>query len=80
MHKRQTAILLALAGIILFSTKAIFVKLAYQFNADPITMLLLRMVFSLPFYVFFAFYRNYEKSIATHKDYGLLILFGFRLI
>ena len=52
MHKRQTAILLALAGIILFSTKAIFVKLAYQFNADPITMLLLRMVFSLPFYVF----------------------------
>jgi len=40
-------------------------------------MLLLRMVFSLPFYVFFAFYRNSEKSIATHKDYGLLILFGF---
>ena len=77
MHKRQTAILLALAGIILFSTKAIFVKLAYQFNADPITMLLLRMVFSLPFYVFFAFYRNSEKSIATNKDYGLLILFGF---
>ena len=45
-------ILIALGGAILFSTKAIFVKLAYRdANVDPLTLLALRMIFSLPFYV-----------------------------
>jgi drug/metabolite transporter (DMT)-like permease len=42
---------LAVAGSILFSGKAIVVKLAYRYGVDPITLIALRMVFSLPFFV-----------------------------
>lgn len=34
-----------------FSAKAVVVKLAYRYNVDPITVLSLRMGFSLPFFV-----------------------------
>ena len=74
---RQIAVGLGLTGIILFSTKAIFAKLAYQYGADAISLLLLRMVFSLPFYLFFALYRNQEKITASKNDYLWVLLFGF---
>jgi drug/metabolite transporter (DMT)-like permease len=49
-------VLIALSGAICFSTKAIFVKLAYHDTAvDAISLLALRMVFSLPFFVVSAF-------------------------
>ena len=35
----------------LFSTRAILIKLAYAYQVDPITFLTLRMVFSLPFFL-----------------------------
>ena len=45
-------VLIALAGAICFSTKAVFVKLAYRDTGiDAITLLALRMLFSLPFFV-----------------------------
>jgi drug/metabolite transporter (DMT)-like permease len=43
--------LLAATGAILFSMKAIIVKLAYALSVDPETLLALRMGFSLPFYL-----------------------------
>lgn len=44
--------LIALTGAIFFSTKAIFVKLAFnETRVDATTLLALRMLFSLPFYV-----------------------------
>ena len=42
---------LAIAGSVLFSGKAIVVKLAYRYGVDPATLLALRMAFSLPFFV-----------------------------
>jgi len=42
--------LFAAAGAALFSTKAIFIKLAYAETIDPETLLALRMILSLPFY------------------------------
>ncbi len=41
----------AAIGAVLFSTKAIIVKLAYDVRLDPETLLALRMAFSLPFYL-----------------------------
>jgi drug/metabolite transporter (DMT)-like permease len=53
--RRRNGYLLAAAGAILFSAKAVLVKLAYGQGsvpeADAITLLALRMAFSLPFYV-----------------------------
>ena len=43
--------LLAVMAAILFSTKAIFVKLAYQYEVDAVGLLMLRMTFSLPFFL-----------------------------
>ena len=45
-------ILICLLGAVCFSTKAIFVKLAYRnTHIDAVSLLALRMIFSLPFFV-----------------------------
>lgn len=64
-------ILLGVLGIVLFSSKAVMVKLAYQYKVDAITILLLRMLFSFPFYLVIAYlYRNKNQEIkTTQKDY-----------
>ncbi|MBC8036399.1 MAG: DMT family transporter [Rhizobiales bacterium] len=46
----MTGYLLALAGTAMFSSKAIFVKLAYVENPDALLVLTWRMIFSLPFF------------------------------
>ncbi|MSP94446.1 MAG: DMT family transporter [Alphaproteobacteria bacterium] len=46
----------AAAGAILFSIKAIIVKLAYEIDVDPETLLALRLGLSLPFYLAVGFY------------------------
>ena len=43
--------LIALIGAILFSTKAVLVKLAYQYDIDAVSLLMLRMLFSLPVFL-----------------------------
>jgi hypothetical protein len=45
-----SSLLIAGLGSILFSAKAIVVKLCYQYGVDPATVLSLRMLFSLPFF------------------------------
>jgi len=55
-------IVICLLGSIFFSTKAIFVKLAYrEAPVDAITLLAMRMLFSLPFFVVSAFVSS-QKS------------------
>ena len=50
-----TGFFITLTGAILFSTKAIFVKLVFQSTqVDAVTLLTLRMLFALPFYLFAA--------------------------
>lgn len=70
---------LGVLGIVLFSSKAVMVKLAYNYKVDAISILLLRMLFSFPFYVLII-YLNRNKNTdlgANHKDYVWLVLFGF---
>jgi drug/metabolite transporter (DMT)-like permease len=49
--KRSAGYLLAASGAALFSTKAIFIKLAYQEQINASLMLAYRMAFALPFFV-----------------------------
>ncbi|WP_405610707.1 DMT family transporter [Polaribacter sp. Asnod1-A03] len=79
VNKFWFGILLGVLGVILFSSKAVMVKLAYKYNVDAITMLLLRMLFSFPFYLVIAYlYRNENKGIkTTKKDYTWILFFGF---
>ena len=52
--KVTTGLLLAVAGSIAFSGKAIIVKLAYRHGVDAVTLVMLRMVFALPFFMLMA--------------------------
>lgn len=65
-------------GIVLFSSKAVMVKLAYNYEIDSISVLLLRMLFSFPFYVVIAYKSRNQNTdiITTKKDYIWLIFFG----
>jgi drug/metabolite transporter (DMT)-like permease len=46
-----TGLVLALVGAIGFSAKAIIVKLAYRYGVDATTLIMLRMLFALPFFL-----------------------------
>ncbi len=60
-----------------FSVKAIFVKLAYNYNVDAITLLMFRMMFALPVFIAFAYVE--ERKTAQRisgKQFGLITLMG----
>lgn len=71
-------VFIGIIGIVLFSSKAVMVKLAYKYNVDAITILLLRMLFSFPFYIIIAYvYRNKNAAIkTTKKEYIWVVFFG----
>ncbi len=65
-------------GAICFSIKAILIKLAYGYAIDAVTLLTLRMAFSLPFFLAVPFlYRKKEShEPASKKDWIFIILLG----
>jgi len=53
-HSQRPALsglLLAAAGAIAFSGKAIIVKLSYLYGVDAVTVIMYRMLFALPFFI-----------------------------
>jgi drug/metabolite transporter (DMT)-like permease len=62
---------LALAGLgaIAFSGKAIIVKLAYRHGVDAVTLIMLRMLFALPFFVVMSWWAS--RHSALRKPYAL---------
>ncbi|WP_258102774.1 DMT family transporter [Marinoscillum sp. MHG1-6] len=77
-QSRGFAIIIGIAGILLFSSKAVMVKMAYQFDTDAVTLLLLRMVFALPFYlVISAIQKPVVLPSLKRSDYLSLAGFGF---
>jgi len=54
--------LIVLLGAVLFSGKAVMVKLALPYGIDAVSLLLLRMLFALPIYVAIAIALRYRSS------------------
>lgn len=72
----QGVILVALAALF-FSAKAIFVKLAYQYSVDTVTLMTLRMAFSLPFYLVLGWLMTPSNQVPlAGGDYVKVILVG----
>jgi drug/metabolite transporter (DMT)-like permease len=77
--------LITLCGSILFSTKAIIVKTAFNsIHIDALTLLTLRMVFSMPFYLVAAFITSNKignsKMNSKQRLYVIMLgLFGYYL-
>lgn len=79
MSNKGLGILYGILGVVLFSSKAVMVKLAYRYNVDTLDLLVFRMLFSLPFYIIILFLirkKSAKPQIET-KDYAWLFLFGF---
>lgn len=74
------ALALALAGAELFSAKAILVKLSYRYGVDAVTLIALRMAFSLPFFAFawwFAARGTTPLSAGEHARIVAIGLLGY---
>jgi drug/metabolite transporter (DMT)-like permease len=74
-----SGVLIAFAGVFLFSAKAIIVKLCYlTYHIDSISMLTLRMGMALPFYLIIGFWkRDKEATKLSKKDLIMVIALGF---
>ncbi len=70
-------LLFALIAAVGFSAKAILVKLAYREGVDAVTLLALRMAFSVPFFAATALWSGHRHAepIAA-RDWGLIVLLG----
>ena len=64
-----SGLLLALAGSIAFSGKAIIVKLAYRHGVDAVTLIMYRMLFALPIFAVRAWWASRGKPPLTRKDW-----------
>lgn len=78
VSQKIVGIMFAFIAAIGFSAKAIMVKLAYVEGVDAITLLALRMAFSVPFFLVVAAYSSTNKSSIslTSKDKWVVIALG----
>ena len=53
---------LAVVGAVAFSAKAIIVKLAYRYEVDPVTLIMLRMLVAFPFFVAMAWWAGRGRA------------------
>jgi drug/metabolite transporter (DMT)-like permease len=60
---------LAMFGAIAFSGKAIIVKLAYRYGVDAVTVIMLRMLFALPFFAVMAWWASRGKPPLSTRDW-----------
>ncbi|HYF88223.1 DMT family transporter [Azospirillum sp.] len=70
---------LAVAGVVAFSLRPVIIKLAYRYNVDPVTLIMLRMVFALPFFFGMALWsgaRKGERAPVSRRDLALTIGLG----
>lgn len=77
-NRHVQGVLLAILGAMMFSSKAILVKLSYQYNVDKVSLLFMRMGFALPIYVVIAFYQFKKERSRTvsSKEWLTLIFVG----
>jgi drug/metabolite transporter (DMT)-like permease len=74
---RIDGILLASAGAIAFSGKAIIVKLAYRYGVDAVTVIMYRMLFALPLFLALSWWAGRGKAPLSAADLRLLFGLGF---
>jgi drug/metabolite transporter (DMT)-like permease len=67
---------LAVAGSVMFSAKAIVVKLAYRHGVDAETLLALRMLFAAPFFAAALWWTSRGAAPLTRRERALLVTIG----
>jgi drug/metabolite transporter (DMT)-like permease len=72
-----SGLLLAAAGAIAFSGKAIIVKLAYRHGVDAVTLVMFRMLFAVPFFIAMAWWAGRGQAPLTRSDWLGVLGLGF---
>jgi drug/metabolite transporter (DMT)-like permease len=72
----SAGLLLAAGGSILFSGKAIVIKLAYRYGVDAETLITLRMLFAFPFFAAALWWTSRRAPRLTAADHVRLVLIG----
>ncbi|CAN5140416.1 DMT family transporter [soil metagenome] len=69
----------AALGAILFSGKAIVVKLSYRYSVDPVVVIALRMGMALPFFILAELWSRRQQSrvVLTRNERWRIVLLGF---
>ena len=76
----RTGILFAVAGTALFGLKAIFIKLAYREGVDATTLLTLRLLIAMPFYLAMLLWLVFKEKRSIPRGNDLLIICGLGFI
>ncbi len=66
-----------LAGSIAFSGKPVIIKLAYAYSVDTMTLLALRMLFAMPFFLLMAWWAGRPPVRLGRRDWGAIVFLGF---
>jgi drug/metabolite transporter (DMT)-like permease len=74
---RRRGFLLATLGAIAFSGKAIIVKLAYRYGVDAVTLIMYRMLFALPMFLFLTWWSGRGQRRLTWRDARAVLGLGF---
>jgi drug/metabolite transporter (DMT)-like permease len=75
--RRGGGVLLASLGAVAFAGKAIIVKLAYRHGVDAVTLIMYRMLFSLPLFLGIAWWAGRGKPRLTGRDHLVVLGLGF---
>ena len=67
---------MAAGGAIAFSGQAIIVKLGYRYGVDAVTLLMYRMLFSLPIFAAMAWWAGRGKAPLASRDWAGLVGLG----
>jgi drug/metabolite transporter (DMT)-like permease len=72
----RVGVALAVIAAFGFSFKAIFVKLAYPYGVDAVTLLVLRMGFALPVFAWVGFVASRSAPALSGRDWVAIMLLG----
>jgi drug/metabolite transporter (DMT)-like permease len=75
---KSIAYFLALTAAVLFSSKAVLIKLSYQYNIDRLTILTLRLGFAFPVFILINTFRSKKEDAqkVSNQDWMLIIFLG----
>lgn len=80
-HPALSGLLLAAAGAIAFSGKAIIVKLSYRYGVDAVTVIMYRMLFALPFFLLLGWWSERQtfarNNPLSRRDVMGIVALGF---
>lgn len=71
------AFIFTLLGVIMFSAKGIFIKFAYEYQVDSITLLTIRMAIAVPIYLLIGFYsERFHQERISKQQLSFIACFG----